>query len=311
MCSAEVDRDFDARPLEAAPPLTCGGGWRWRAKAGDSPIRAYAVRPLDGVPVASMELGPCSARRSAGADGTLWLTYVVEGAATATSGNRRQGLATGDLAIWPGERPVALHVSSHLHLLAMALPPGRWAHLVHMDEDAPCTRICHDSPIGPMLAGFFDGLGRRLPDIDQQHGAIVVDMAQALLTRWVDGRRAPSAAPMPHPMLARVLAHADAHLGDPELNPQSLAAAHGISVRSLHLLFEREGLKVAQWIRDRRLERCRDTLARPDWQGRIIDLALEWGFNDPSHFSRVFRQRYGRAPRQARALAAQASWSAS
>jgi AraC-like DNA-binding protein len=82
-------------------------------------------------------------------------------------------------------------------------------------------------------------------------------------------------------------------------------------VRSLHLLFEREGLKVAQWIRDRRLERCRDTLARPEWQGRIIDLALQWGFNDPSHFSRVFRQRYGRAPRQARALAVQATWGAS
>jgi AraC-like DNA-binding protein len=282
------------------------------APKAEIPVHQYAMRLFDGVSVGSMQLGPCSARKPAGLDDALWLTYVVDGAATATSGSRRQSLSTGDLALWPGEGPVALHVTRHLHLLALALPLPRWAHLVGPDEDdAPCIRICHDSPIGPMLAGFFDGLGRRLPDIDEQHGAIVVDMAQVLLTRWVEGRRASPAAPAPHPMLARVLAHADAHLGDPDLTPQSLAAAHGISVRSLHLLFEREGLKVAQWIRDRRLERCRDTLARPDWQGRIIDLALQWGFNDPSHFSRVFRQRYGRAPRQARALAAQTSWSAS
>lgn len=308
MCLAELDADFPADPPE---PLTRLGGWRVRTHGGCSPVREYALRPLDGVPVGSMQLGPCSARRPAGNDDTLWLTYVVEGSAVATSGRRRQILAAGDLALWPGERPVGLHVSSHLHLLAMALPAGRWGHLASPDEGAPCIRICHDSPVGPMLAGFFDGLGRGLPDIDEEHGAIVVDMAQALLARWVDGRRAPAAGTAPHPMLARVLAHADAHLGDPDLSPQSLAAAHGISVRSLHLLFEREGLKVAQWIRDRRLERCRDTLTRPDWQGRIIDLALQWGFNDPSHFSRVFRQRYGRAPRQARALAAQASWSAS
>jgi AraC-like DNA-binding protein len=309
MCSAEVDANpADDRPDAARlSPLDV---WRVRAKGGASPLRDHAVRPLDGVPVGSMQLDACSVCRRAGGAGTLWLTYVVQGEATATSGRRRESLSTGDLAIWPGERPVALHVAEHLHLLAMALPPARWAHLVSLDEDGPCIRICHDSPIGPMLAGFFDGLGRRLPDIDEQHGAIVVDMAQALLTRWLDGQRALPAATAPHPMLARVLAHADAHLGDPDLTPQSLAAAHGMSVRSLHLLFEREGLKVAQWIRDRRLERCRDTLARPDWQGRIIDLALQWGFNDPSHFSRIFRQRYGRAPRQARALATQASWSA-
>jgi AraC family transcriptional regulator, positive regulator of tynA and feaB len=306
----EIDLDLPADPPEAMPVARLGG-WRLRAKAGASPLREYAVRPLDGVPVDSMQLGPCAARRPAGLDGALWLSYVVDGSALATSGRRRQSLTAGDLAIWPDERSVTLHVTGQLHLLSMALPPRRWAHLVNPDEDAPCIRICHDSPIGPMLAGCFDGLGRRLPDIDEQHGAIVVDMAQALLNRWVDGRRSSSGAPAPHPMLARVLAHADAHLGDPDLTPQSLAAAHGMSVRSLHLLFEREGLKVAQWIRDRRLERCRDTLARPEWQGRIIDLALQWGFNDPSHFSRVFRQRYGRAPRQARALAVQSSWGAS
>jgi transcriptional regulator GlxA family with amidase domain len=108
---------------------------------------------------------------------------------------------------------------------------------------------------------------------------------------------------VPPPMLARILAYTEARLGDPGLTPQRIADAHGISLRSLQVLFERKGLRVAEWIRDERLARCRDALAQPGWDGRIIDVALQWGFNNPSHFSRLFRQRFGRAPRQVRAQA--------
>jgi AraC family transcriptional regulator, positive regulator of tynA and feaB len=304
---------FDGRDHAASsrPPSAGLSGWRLRVRRGAELAEAsVVVRPLDGVPVSSIEVGRCSARRPSGEAGQLWLMYVVGGEATAMAGSMRASLATGDLALWPGDRAVSLHVPERLQLLVMALPPERWAHLASPTGEAPCLRIRHDSPIGPMLAGFFDGLGRRLPEIAERDGATVIDMAQALVTRWVDGQRQQAGMATPNALLARILAHADAHLGDPGLTPQALAAAHGMSVRSLHLLFEREGLRVAQWIRDRRLERCRETLSQPDWQGRIIDLALQWGFNDPSHFSRAFRQRYGRAPRQARGAAETARWAA-
>ncbi len=41
----------------------------------------------------------------------------------------------------------------------------------------------------------------------------------------------------------------------PQLSPAAVAAAHHISLRSLHQLFHDEGLTVAGWIRQRRLER--------------------------------------------------------
>ena len=279
-----------------------------RARGGQPIAVAQVARPLDGVPVSSIQVGRCSARRSPGEAGQLWLMYVVGGEAIAADGAPRSRLSAGDLAIWPGDRAVSLHVPDSLHLLAMALPPERWAHLAGPAGEAPCLRIRHDSPIGPMLAGFFDGLGRQLPAIGDADGATAINMVQALVSRWLDGQRQHAAEPTRSRLLARVLDYADAHLGNADLTPKALAAAHGMSWRSLHVLFEREGLRVAQWIRDRRLERCRETLAQPDWQGRIIDLALQWGFNDPSHFSRAFRQRYGRAPRQARHSAGGTRW---
>ncbi|GAB2930269.1 helix-turn-helix domain-containing protein [Micromonospora polyrhachis] len=89
---------------------------------------------------------------------------------------------------------------------------------------------------------------------------------------------------------------------NPDLSPQMVALAHGISVRALHRMFENENLTVARWIRHRRLERCRHDLADPLLAHRTLQrIASEWGFTDPAHFSRVFRNAYGISPKDYRA----------
>ena len=50
-------------------------------------------------------------------------------------------------------------------------------------------------------------------------------------------------------------------------------------------------------LRQRRLDRCRSDLEAARRTESITSIALRWGFNDPSHFSRLFRRRYGVAPR--------------
>ncbi|NXY96429.1 helix-turn-helix domain-containing protein [Streptomyces sp. BR123] len=90
------------------------------------------------------------------------------------------------------------------------------------------------------------------------------------------------------------------HLADP-LTPESIAAAHRLSRRSLYALFEEDGQTVAAWIRQERLERCRRDLADPRLAGRPIHcIAARWGFPDKAHFSRLFRSVYGAPPRDFR-----------
>ncbi len=56
-----------------------------------------------------------------------------------------------------------------------------------------------------------------------------------------------------------------------------------------------------RYIRQRRLENCRKDLLDPIQIGaRISDIAFRWGFNDLSHFSRVFKQRYDYSPKDYR-----------
>ena len=99
-------------------------------------------------------------------------------------------------------------------------------------------------------------------------------------------------------------AHIASSLGDPALSPAQVARVQGVSLRLLQRLFARQGLQLAELIAEQRLLRCRAVLQDPAQAGRpITDIALAWGFNDPGHFAKAFRRRFGCSPSEARASA--------
>ncbi len=106
----------------------------------------------------------------------------------------------------------------------------------------------------------------------------------------------------------------EANLRDPELSVRSAAAAFGISPRYLHILFSGENETVSSYILRRRLEECAKQLSDILWRRRTItEIAFGWGFNNATHFARVFRDHYGTSPRDYRnthvsSEAASGSW---
>ncbi len=93
----------------------------------------------------------------------------------------------------------------------------------------------------------------------------------------------------------------EANLRNPELSVRSAAAAFGISPRYLHILFSGENETVSSYILRRRLEECAKQLSDVLWRRRTItEIAFGWGFNNATHFARVFRDHYGTSPRDYR-----------
>ena len=89
----------------------------------------------------------------------------------------------------------------------------------------------------------------------------------------------------------------NAHLSDPSLNCTLVSRAHGISIRYLNKLFEDDELSLSEWIWARRLEKARVAIdCSPTTGQSITQIAYDWGFKDPAHFSRAFKARYGRSP---------------
>lgn len=100
---------------------------------------------------------------------------------------------------------------------------------------------------------------------------------------------------------ARIRRHVEARLFDPELNPGAIATALGLSPRYLRLLLAGDGESLTAYILRRRLEECARQLRDPHHAGRsVTELAFACGFNDASHFSRAFKSRFGRSPREYR-----------
>jgi len=151
-----------------------------------------------------------------------------------------------------------------------------------------------------MLKSFLCGLVRELEQGNV--GEDSVDLGDCLLTMSAGsttGRRVTAAnhAPPAPVLLGQIKAFIDAHLPDPGLRPDVIASAHFISSRYLHKLFEAESATVSRWIREQRLDRCRNDLAdqRLDRQ-TVSTIRVSLG---PSR-SVAFQSRLPRALRPAR-----------
>ena len=57
-----------------------------------------------------------------------------------------------------------------------------------------------------------------------------------------------------------------------------------------------KGLVVAQYIRNRRLDFCADAIRHAADDEKLAGIGFHWGFSDQSHFSTVFKQRFGMTP---------------
>lgn len=97
--------------------------------------------------------------------------------------------------------------------------------------------------------------------------------------------------------LLRIEQYANAHLEHNDLSCEHVAAACGISVRYLHLIFKDTGHTFSDWLRQCRLQTARRQLQSPHFNRSLAQLAHSLGFTDQSHFSKAYRRHFGESPR--------------
>jgi AraC-like DNA-binding protein len=148
-------------------------------------------------------------------------------------------------------------------------------------------------------------MGELSPSDTGRLSTLTLDVLIAALANALDVQSVVPPHTRQRALMARIHAFVQANLGDTRLTPDAIAAAHHISVRYLHKLFQHDGHTVAGWVRERRLEQCRRDLANPHLAARPINvIAARWGFTSAAHFSQAFRNAYGHSPREFRQQAA-------
>ncbi|MFF7899365.1 helix-turn-helix domain-containing protein [Streptomyces sp. NPDC007920] len=169
------------------------------------------------------------------------------------------------------------------------------------------TRLPGEEGVGGLLAAFLGQLatasGTFGPADSARLGSVLVDLITAWLAHSLDLRSRTAVETRQRVQLLEIRAFIVRHLADPELTPLGVAAAHHVSLRTLHRLFQDGGVTVAAYIRGQRLLRARRDLADPRLAARPVHaIGRRWGFAGPSEFSRAFRSSYGVSPSEYRAV---------
>jgi AraC-like DNA-binding protein len=301
-------------PLEVSSP---GGDADFRGQ-----LRGCELGSLGLIEV---QAEPHTARRTArlvkaAPAGCYKIGVQLRGTSLLIQDGREALLTPGDFAIYDTDRPYSLALSDH-RMLVLIFPRDVIGLPQHQVAGLTATRLPGEvggmaSLIGPFLvkvADLLDEMDASSLGVGLRLAGNVVDLLGTVLAERLDC--VPADPDIAHrALMLQITAFIEEHLGEADLAPAQIAAAHHISLRQLHKLFHASGTTVAGWIRQRRLEHCGHDLRDPRCATRsVAAIGARWGYPDPAHFSRLFKATYGMGPRDYRAscgLAASATGTA-
>ncbi|MGW3445689.1 helix-turn-helix domain-containing protein [Streptomyces sp. NPDC001076] len=229
---------------------------------------------------------------------SIFINVQLSGSSMVVQHDREAVLGPGELVMYDSTSPYALLNDSGMtgnffrvphSALAMPHDMIRAACAVKLGPGHPVVSLTHDYlrrlAADPALTTAVNADLVGQPSIELIRAVIAIHLRADEL----------AADPMAATLQMRILEYARRHLHDPGLSAEQIAAAHHISVRYLYKVLAGSGISLADWIRTRRLEACRQALADDDAIA-IGAVARRHGFSDLSSFSRAFRAAYGMSP---------------
>lgn len=226
---------------------------------------------------------------------------LLAGSECVEQAGRQVMLRPGDMTIYDASLPHQLIFPEDFKKLIVQIPRSALAQRVIGIEQCTALAMRGDCGAGALASAFFQSFAGHasqlkageLANFSEQAldilAAAVVSVRPAEL--WLSRSRSLS--------LLRVKSFIEQHLADTSLGTAMVASGVRLSPRYINQLFDDEATSLMRYVWKRRLERCRESLLDPAHAGRAVyDVALRWGFNDPSHFSRVFKKQFGMSPRE-------------
>jgi AraC-like DNA-binding protein len=177
-----------------------------------------------------------------------------------------------------------------------------------MTDAIPVVLLTARATAEDQIAGFETGADAYVvkpfePGVLEAHVASLLAQRRRLREHFRDEAAAlpapssPPAAPSASSsaLERRLRPIVEARLTDPELSPEKLAAAAGLSYHQMYRALRDElGVSPSRFIRGVRVERAAELLRRG--AGSVTEVAYSVGFESLSYFSRAFHERFDAAP---------------
>lgn len=273
-------------------------GWYIYRPHGETAIFALDRATMSGMQLAETRLGHCIGRFDPHNLDSSYISmgFTVSGVSAIEGPYGRITLQAGDISLWHSSVPMNFHIQEPYHLLNLVFCDR---YLKSEILDIPSVVGMHfrsQDAFGSILGGFMQGLLSEWQSLSESDLTLALLAARSLMVKAVQKKREEQLVNPDAKRMTLAMRFIDQHLYDPELTPNKIARALHMSLRSLYLLFARVDLTIQGFIRDKRLEDCRQVIASKRTDLNMRQLALSRGFNDLSGFSRAFKRKYGISP---------------
>lgn len=228
------------------------------------------------------------------------LCLQLSGRSMVVQDGREALLSRGDMTIYDTARPYTLVHENDVNCIGVVIPEGRVNLAPSTLRPLIATHMSHNDlftqTTGYAIEKFQQGIQEIANPTRYRLGQTFASLFETLCMSWLTQNATADFDPKSG-LRESVMRFIDDHLQDPNLNPTEIAAAHFISLRSLHSLAQQSGSTVAGWIRTRRLERCKADLTDPSFAHvNVAEIGARWGFTHPPHFTTLFRTQFGVTP---------------
>ncbi|CAM3286567.1 Transcriptional activator FeaR [Arthrobacter ulcerisalmonis] len=231
--------------------------------------------------------------------GVVKLGLQLRGYCVVAQDGREAALTPGDFAIYDTTRPYDLYFDDSYRMLVLMLPQESLSLGRGQLARITASRISGRHGVGALTSSLLTTLDHQLTqqgaDLGFEATDAIVQLISATFRQVLEG-----GAPAPSPrevILLQVKQYIQDRLGEYTLSVAEIAAANHVPVRYLQKIFADSGESVSHWIRQQRLNHCRQELADPLLVTRPIStVGLRWGFSDAASFARTFKSVYGYTP---------------
>jgi AraC family transcriptional regulator, positive regulator of tynA and feaB len=218
--------------------------------------------------------------------------------------NRQQGreavLRYGDFHLLDSSRPYEVSFPQPNRMLVLSIPHPELSRRMPNPESVVAIAMSGKSGVAGLLSSLLCNFWqqRRTGDetfLSPRFSEAILDLVASAYAGI--NAAAPEGSSIAIARREQIRSYIETHLHGPALTPGTVAAAVHLSPRRLHQLFEADGETVGAYILRRRLEECARAMSDASQRSRTVtEIAFLHGFNNASHFGRVFRERYQSTP---------------
>lgn len=230
---------------------------------------------------------------------TFLLSLMKSGTGQISQFGRSTSVGKGDIVLYDAERPFSYALAPE-SILLLRIPRRKLLYRAPLADRYTAVRFRPDKPITSLLSNMIQEAARLEladdlpPSVAMQFADSLYDLLGAAIQVQMAGDM--EKATQRNRVLELAKSYIESNLDDPTLTVERIATAVKVSERTLSRIFAESGITPMRWVWLRRLEAARLALVDGHMR-RVTDVAFRYGFSDVSHFSRMFRQVYGRPPR--------------